>query len=328
MHLKDKFSKRLSNRQDKTDEFGFTNRIADGAQRIMGQDGQFNVTRVGEKKLIFHELLTMSWSRFILYILAYYAVVNLFFAGLYLLVDYNGIGMTDDYEVRQPFLVAFYFSAQTLTTVGYGSLYPLSTSVSTLAAAEALVGLMGFAIFTGLMYGRFSKTPHSIRFSRKAVVAPYKDSIGIMFRAANERNHHLEELEVKVTLAVVIDVDGKSSRKFYPLPIDNNRITYFPLNWTMVHHINEDSPLYGMQSQDFANASLEMLVMIKGFNETTGQELHARYSYTQNEIEYGAKFTLPYYFKPDGSTIFELNKIDHYESVAMPEAAVSIQEKL
>ncbi|HNW00180.1 MAG TPA: ion channel [Chitinophagales bacterium] len=319
MQFRERMNRRFTNKGEKGDDFGFTNRISDSAQRILNQNGSFNVIRVGEKKLIFHELLTMSWTHFLGYILAYYALTNLFFAGLYLLVDFNGIGMTSDYEVQRPFLIAFYFSAQTLTTVGYGSLYPLSAPVSTLAAFEALIGLMGFAIFTGLMYGRFSKTPHSIRFSKHALVAPYKDGIGIMFRAANERNHNLTELEVKVTLAIITDNDGKPGRKFFPLPIDNNRITYFPLNWTMVHNITAESPLYGMREQDFAEADMELLIMVKGYNETTSQEVHARFSYTQREIVYGAKYLLPYYFREDGITIFELDKIDNHEPAELPE---------
>lgn len=319
MRLKEKFARRLTTQQDKGDEFGFTNRYKEGVQRIISRSGDFNVIRVGEKRLLFHELLTMRWWKFILYIILFYTSANLFFAGLYLLIDYNGIGMTADYEVHNRYLVALFFSAQTLTTVGYGSLYPLSSTVSAFAATEALVGLMGFAIVTGLMYGRFSKTPHSIRFSKDALIGPYKEGIGIMFRAANERNHYLTELEVKVTLAIVISENGKSTRKFFPLNIDNNRITYFPLNWTMVHNINEPSPLWGMTAQDIAESEIELLVMIKGFNETTSQDVYARYSYTQQEIRYGRKFKLPYHFRDDGATVFKLDKIDDSEEVAMPE---------
>jgi len=271
-----------------------------------------------KKKLVFHELLTMRWWKFALFILAFYSVVNVFFALIFIAADYNGIGMTTDYEVRNRFLVALFFSAQTLTTVGYGSLYPLSATVSGIAAAEALVGLMGFAIFTGLMYGRFSKTPHSIRFSKVALIAPYKEGTALMFRVANERNHHLTELEVKATLAIVVEENGKRSRKFFPLEIDNDKIIYFPLNWTVVHPINEKSPLSGMSRTDIETSDLEVLVMIKGYNETSSQEMHARYSFKQDEIVYGAKFKLPYYFREDGATIFELDKIDLHEPAAIP----------
>lgn len=142
---RDKFTGRLSNQPERSDEFGFTNKYSEGVQRIISRDGSFNVVRIGERKLVFHELLTMSWLRFAFLILVFYTVVNLLFATIYVIIDYNGIGMTADYEVSNPFLVALFFSAQTLTTVGYGSLYPLSSTISAIAASEALVGLMGFA---------------------------------------------------------------------------------------------------------------------------------------------------------------------------------------
>lgn len=313
MALRDRLNNNLKNTPDKADELGYTNKYEKGNQRIISRDGNFNVKRIGEKKLIFHELLTMSWFKFAMFIVAFYTVVNLFFATIFLVVDYNGIGMTSDYEVHNRFLVALFFSAQTLTTVGYGSLYPLSSTVSFVAASEALVGLMGFAIFTGLMYGRFSKTPHSIRFSKHAVIGPYKEGKGIMFRVANERNHNLTELEAKVTAALVITENGKSSRKFFPLKIDNDKIIYFPLNWTLVHYIDENSQLYNMTAADFEACELELLVMIKGYNETSALNIHARNSFTHKEIIWDAKFKLPYYFDANGRTVFELDKIDDFE---------------
>ncbi|MBC8045807.1 MAG: hypothetical protein H7Y00_03370 [Fimbriimonadaceae bacterium] len=316
MNLKDMFEKRFNNPSSKGDEFGFTNRYEKGTKRIIDKNGGFNVIRIGEKKQIFHEMLTMKWWRFAMYILLFYLFVNLFFAIIYLLIDFNGIGMTIDYEVHNNFLIAFFFSAQTLTTVGYGSLYPLSAIVSFVAASEAVVGLMGFAIFTGLMYGRFSKSPAGIRFSQHSMIGPYKQVNGLMFRAANERNNNLTELEVRALMAVVINDNGKETRRYQQLNIDNNKITYFPLNWTMVHPIDELSPLWGMSEQDFKDGDIEILVMIKGYNETSSQEVHARFSYTYDEIIWGSKFKLPYYFREDGTTIFEIDKLDDYEKIS------------
>ena len=315
MALKEKLNRNLNPNADKADELGYTNKYEKGNKRILSHDGNFNVRRIGERKLVFHELLTMSWLKFALFIVAFYSIVNLVFALIYLTVDYNGIGMTSDYEVHNRFFVALFFSAQTLTTVGYGSLYPLSSTVSFVAASEALVGLMGFAIFTGLMYGRFSKTPHSIRFSKHALISPYKEGFGLMFRAANERNHNLTELSVSVTLAMVINENGKPTRKFFPLTIDNNKIVYFPLNWTMVHPIDDKSPLFGLTKQDVEISEAEVLILVKGYNETSGQDIYARNSYTHQEIIWDAKFDLPYYFSEDGITVFELDKIDNYHII-------------
>lgn len=317
MNLKEMYKARFNNPNNKGEEFGFTNRYEKGSKRIIDKDGGFNVIRVGAKKQIFHELLTMNWWRFALYVVVFYTLMNIFFACIYLLIDFNGIGMTSDYEVHGRFLIALFFSAQTLTTVGYGSLYPLSVEVSFLAATEAVVGLMGFAIFTGLMYGRFAKSPSGIRFSKHALVAPYKDGFGLMFRAANERTHNLTELEVRVLMVVVVYENGVATRRYQQINVDNNKITYFPLNWTMVHPINEKSPLWGMSAQDLKDGEIEILVMINGYNETSSQQVHARYSYSYDEVIWDAKFKIPYFFREDGATVFELDKLDDYEKLVV-----------
>ena len=255
----------------------------------------------------------MPWWQFMLAIAGTYVVVNMLFASVYLLIDFHGIGMTSDYEVTNRFLIASFFSVQTLTTVGYGSLYPLSATVSLIASIEALTGLMIFAIFTGLMYGRFSKPYHGIRFSRNMVYAPFKQQYALMFRVANERNHNLTELEARILMSVIVTDNGRSTRKYQVLELENSRITYFPLNWTLVHYIDEKSPLYGMTKTDFEGTDLEMMIMIKGYNETAAQSFHAKSSYTVNEIIWNAKFKVPYHFREDGVTVFELDKIDDYE---------------
>ena len=172
---------------------------------------------------------------------------------------------------------------------------------------------MIFAIFTGLMYGRFSKPYHGIRFSRNMIYTPFRQQNALMFRVANERNHNLTELEARILMSVIVTDNGRSTRKYQVLELENSRITYFPLNWTLVHYIDEKSPLYGMTKTDFEGTDLEMMIMIKGYNETAAQSFHAKSSYTVNEIIWNAKFKVPYHFREDGVTVFELDKIDDYE---------------
>jgi len=112
---------------------------------------------------------------------------------------------------------------------------------------------------------------------------------------------------------VIVTDNGRSTRKYQVLELENSRITYFPLNWTLVHYIDEKSPLYGMTKTDFEGTDLEMMIMIKGYNETAAQSFHAKSSYTVNEIIWNAKFKVPYHFREDGVTVFELDKIDDYE---------------
>jgi inward rectifier potassium channel len=323
MKFNDRFQKRFNNPENKGDEFGFTNRANAYTKRIINKDGTFNLIRIGEKKSLFHSLITMSWTRFFITVISAYIILNLGFALLYEMVDYDGIGMTADYEVKNRFLVAYFFSAQTLTTVGYGSLYPLSAVVSTLASVEALCGLLSFALFTGLMYGRFSKPSHGIRFSKNLLYTPYKEGYALMFRIANERNHNLTELEARILMNIIVDENGRATRKYQTLNIENSKITYFPLNWTIVHYIDEHSPIYGWTEEDFLSSEMEILVMIKGYNETAAQSIHAKSSYHASEITWNAKFTLPYYFREDGVTVFELDKIDEYETVPVVSAVAN-----
>lgn len=315
MKISDLIQKRFNKPDNKGDEFGFTNQVAARNKRIVNKDGSFNVIRIGEKKSLFHNLVVMNWLKFCGVILSFYLLLNIVFALFYILVDVNGIGMTADYQVQNRFLIAFFFSAQTLTTVGYGSLYPLDAIVSTIASIEALFGLMSFAIFTGLMYGRFSKPLDGIRFSKNILMAPHKQGYALMFRIANERDHNLTEMDARVLMSVVVSDNGKESRKYQPLELENSKVNYFPINWTLVHYIDEQSPLYGLSEDDFNVSQFEWLVMIKGYNLTATQEIHVKSSYTTNELVWNARFKLPYHFNEDGITVFELDKMDDFEKV-------------
>lgn len=313
MKISEMLQKRFNKPENKGDDFGFTNLYASNSKRIINKDGSFNVIRIGEKKSLFHNLVTMSWFRFACTVLSFYLVLNVIFALIYLLVDFNGIGKTADYMVSNRFLIASFFSAQTLTTVGYGSLYPLNAGISALAAIEALIGLMSFAIFTGLMYGRFARPTRIIRFSKNMLYVPYKQGFALMFRVANQRDHDLTQLEARLLMSVVVNDQGKESRKYQPLEVENSRVVYFPLNWTIVHYIDEKSPLYGLSRDDIFASQMEWLVMIKGYNITAVQDIHEKSSYTLNELVWNAKFSIPYHIREDGITQFELDKIDAFE---------------
>ncbi len=315
MNINEMIQSRFNKPENKGDEFGFTNQYSQQTKRIINKNGTFNVLRIGEKKSVFHNMITTTWPRFVMMVFLMYCLINFIFASIYLLVDFDGIGMTADYEVTNRFLVAYFFSAQTLTTVGYGSLYPLSTEVSIVAASEALIGLMSFAIFTGLMYGRFSKPIHGIRFSKNILYTPHKQGYALMFRVANERDHSLTELEARVLVNIIVNDNGKESRKYQPLQVENSRISYFPLNWTIVHYIDESSPLHGLTREDLLSSQMEILAMIKGHNETAGQSFQAKSSYTMDEMVWKGKFKIPYHHRQDGVTVFELEKIDEYDTV-------------
>jgi inward rectifier potassium channel len=133
-----------------------------------------------------------------------------------------------------------------------------------------------------------------------------------MFRIANERNVELTEMEARLLMSVVVSDNGKENRKYQTLEVENNKVTYFPLNWTIVHYIDEHSPLFGLTEADFISSQIEWLVTIKGYNISAAQHVHAKGSYTLEELVWDAQYKLPYHIREDGITVFELDKIDEF----------------
>jgi inward rectifier potassium channel len=210
---------------------------------------------------------------------------------------------------------AFFFSTQTLTTVGNGSIHPVSALASTVAALESLLGLMGFALACGLLYGRFSRPHARVLFSRKAVMAPYRDMTAFMFRIVNERSNQLIELEAHVTLSLRDPETGV--HLFTTLALERTRINLFPSNWTIVHPIDADSPLAGMTAGDLRDADAEFIVLIKAFDDTFAQNVFARSSYKSEELAWGLRF-VPMVSPRDasGMAVLDLTLLDELESPA------------
>jgi inward rectifier potassium channel len=263
-----------------------------GPGRGVNKDGTFNVRRLGMPRFrtyeLYHHLITMGGFRFLGLVLLGYLLTNALFAAIYL-----GMGM--EHFVRpggdgflDRMLDAFFFSAQTLTTVGYGQISPKGHLVSAVAALESLLGLLSFAMATGLLYGRFSRPHAQIRFSAKGLVAPYGAITGFMFRFVNRRSNQLIEVEATVVLSI-LDADT-STRSYVPLPLERSKISLFPTNWTVVHPIDEKSPLYGMNESDLRSAQAEFIVLIKAFDETFSQTIYQRTSYIAAEVQWGARF--------------------------------------
>jgi len=264
----------------------------DGPSRGVNKDGSFNLRRTGIPRFrpyeLYHQLITMSVTRFSLMLLAGNLAANLGFALVYLAVGMEHFDRTGGPALLDRFLDAFFFSCQTLTTVGNGHIHPVSALASAVAALESLLGLMGFALACGLLYGRFSRPHARILFSRRAVIAPYRDMTAFMFRIVNERSNQLIELEAHVTLSLRDPETGV--HLFSTLALERNRINLFPSNWTIVHPITPDSPLAGMTDQDLHDADAEFIVLIKAFDDTFAQNVFARSSYKSEELTWGRRF--------------------------------------
>jgi inward rectifier potassium channel len=207
------------------------------------------------------------------------------------------------------FLNAFFFSIHTLTTVGYGNVYPTGNGANTVSAIEATIGLMAFALATGLLYGRFSKPSARIQFSDRALIAPYQEGTSLQFRVANARSNVLMNVEARVLLMTVDKVDGQLKRDFVELPLVRPAILFFPLTWTIVHAIDASSPLLGKTARDLEKSTAEFLILFQGFDDTFSQVVHSQYSYRHDEIVWGAKFTPAFRVDPKGYLVVELDRI-------------------
>ena len=281
-------------------------------RRSINKDGSFNVHRTGAKWTdanLYSFLVQLSWHKFLAVIVAWYLVLNFFFAGLYWLAGIRHLQGADVSTPFRAFLSAFFFSTQTLTTVGYGAIAPSDITTNAIASFEALLGLMAFAVATGLLVGRVSRPSARIVFSEKLLVAEYEGITSLQFRIANQRSNSLMELEAKVMLMTVDDTAEGLKRDFVVLRLERSSVYFFPLTWTIVHPIDERSPLWGKTAADLQRLQAEIMILIKGYDETFSQTVHVRYSYTYDEMLWGAKFDSAFRVSPEGYLVLEVNRV-------------------
>lgn len=304
-------------------ETGLGTNTALSGGRFFNKDGVPNIETRGlpfwRRLNIYHSMLSMPRWKFLLSIIVFFVTVNLFFASLYLLIGIDHLGGMVANNDAEKFGEAFFFSAQTFTTVGYGRINPIGFAASLTASLEALIGLMSFALVTGLLYGRFARPRAYIRYSKNALFVPFRDGVALMFRMVPYTRNYLMNVEVKVTLAVKVQEDGQMRNRFYNMPLDISKATTMTSNWTLVHMINEDSPLYGFSRKDIADAEAELLVFVQGFDESFSNTVVSRASYRFEDFIYGAKFAPMYHPDPTNSTtILHLDKLDDYTLVDLP----------
>jgi inward rectifier potassium channel len=296
---------------------GITREFGAPLRRAINPDGSFNVRRVGVNWRAFHpwlHVVNMSWPGFSILVACFYCGINLLFALAYFAMGQDSvIGSAAPTEFGR-LLNCFFFSGHTFTTVGYGTLAPHGIMANLAATIEALFGLLGFALITGLLLARVSRPSARIHYSDNALIAPYQTGQALMFRIANERSNTLMELEARVTLMQVINNSGTLERKFDDLALERNSVSLFPLTWTVVHPIDETSPFYGKNAEDLARLQMEVIVMLKGFDETFSQIVHSRYSYRADAIVWGAKFRPAFRVEAEG-LVLELNKVSDFNRI-------------
>ncbi|HEY0461247.1 MAG TPA: ion channel [Pyrinomonadaceae bacterium] len=280
-------------------DLGFGDKVARETRlRFLNRDGTFNVKRKGLRSTsflnLYHFLLTMRWSRFLMLVLLLYFLSNVAFGALYAIIGDGGLVDTSEAPMQNIFLRGFFFSVQTFATIGYGTIHPVGIIPNLLVTVESYYSLLANALITGLVFARFSRPEAKIIFSEKAIVAPYRGMTGLMFRLVNNRNNQLIELRAQVLYARFVEENGNFVRRFDLLKLERERVSFFPLSWTIVHPIDEDSPLYNCTEEDLRENDAEIIVLLSALDETFAQQVHTRTSYKAGEIKFGYKFSNMY----------------------------------
>ena len=234
----------------------------------------------------YHLLLTIPWLGFLALIDVLYVATNALFALAYLAGG-------DCIENARPgsFLDLFFFSVQTLASIGYGAMYPKTTYANIIVTIEAMVGLVGIAVMTGLAFARFSRPTARVMFSRVAVIIPYEGVPTLIFRTANQRRNQILEAQMRVYLMRdEVTAEEQFIRRIYDLQLLRNQSPSFTLTWVAMHAIDESSPLYGMTADSLIQTNTTIVVSLSGIDETVAQVVHARHDYAAHEILWNNRF--------------------------------------
>ena len=281
--------------EERERDLGFGTVVSrESEQRLLNRDGSVNVHREGigfwEQINLYQALLTMSWPKLFCLIIVFYALGNALFAFGYMLCGPNALEVLVNTGLNDRFARAFFFSVETSSTIGYGNIVPQGMAAHLLMIVEVLVGLLSFAVVTGVVFARFSRAAAKLVFSDKAVIAPFQGGRAFMFRTVNTRNSQLIDLKARIVFARFEEKNGVRMRQYYPLNLERPSVVFIPLSWTVVHPIEESSPLYGITPQELERSRGEFIVLLTGIDETSAETVHARSSYTSAEIVWNAKF--------------------------------------
>lgn len=306
------------------DDLGFGTQAV--SQRVINRDGSINVSRQGLPLFStidnYNTLITMSWKKFWLIVIGAYLTTNIVFALIYLAIGVENLNGADGKSPITHFFDAFFFSAQTISTVGYGHISPKGFITNLVAALESMMGLLAFALATGLLYGRFSRPSAKMAYSDVMLVAPYlENSRGLMVRVANRRRNMLVDLSAEIIFSYNEMVNGKPVRRFYNLNLERKQVSIMTLSWTIVHPLDESSPLYQMTHEDLMSSKANFAVLIKAFDDTFSQTVHSRTSYQYDELVWGGKFMPTFYTEQNGRVTLDLTQISNYKTMPLPETA-------
>lgn len=286
-------------------------------QSFISHDGNSNIEHLNRARNfddLYTYLLGLSWGTFLSLVTIGYILLNSFFACIYLWIGIEELTIPSG-KWWENFLNAFNFSAQTITTVGYGSISPNGLISGIVSSIEALAGLMSFSFITGLLYGRFSKPKSSIRFSKSFVIRNFEDERALMFRLSNKRTTIMIEPEIKVTLSLTEkNKKNEFKRAFYQLDLERDKISYLPTMWTIVHKIDEKSPLYNYSNKEILNLRANLFILFQYHENLYSQKLYKLHSYNFDELELNKRFIASSKFSEEGQIILDHDLLDQTES--------------
>lgn len=307
-----------SQKLDDLRDLGFGTRASQlKGQRLLNHDGRFNAGPIGLSFTaaldLYHSLLTMSWRRFYLTMAVSYLLINALFATMFMSLGHGAlVGLPVGTWLDQ-WWESFFFSIHTYSTVGYGDITPGSMAAQWLATVDTFIGLLSSALTTGILFARFSRPTTKILYSDHAVIAPYRGITALEFRIANLRRSQLIEVQVQMMMVTIRTINGKRSRHYNGLPLERNKVAFFPLTWTVVHPITAESPLYEMTEREMSDLEIEFIILITGIDDTFSQTVHSRDSYSYEEVLWGARFADPYVSGDDGVIRVDLRRFHEIE---------------
>jgi inward rectifier potassium channel len=282
-------------------------------------------TRIGNTEIIklnarrigfgdaYYLMHALSWRAFFGGMLAIYLLLNLAFATLYFVGDHAVTNARPD-----SFSDCFFFSVETLATVGYGVMSPGTTYGHIVATIEIVTGMLSLAVITGLMFARFSKPTARALFSKVAVIAPFNGVPTLMLRVANERRNSIVEASANLAFSRdEITLEGNEFRRFYDLKLERNRSSLFVLSWTIMHRIDESSPLFGMDAATLAAQDVRLQISITGIEESLAATVHARHDYPYNRIVMGQRFVDVFRIDEDGKLYLDMARFHDVEPLGV-----------
>jgi len=306
-------------RSDEDRDLGFGAVVAgQSRQRLLNPDGTFNVQLTGLSVVtslnLYHTLLSMSWPVFLLLVLVLYFFSNIVFGSLYAIFGDGALVDVSAEPMTNLFIRGFFFSVQTFATIGYGTIHPVGMIPNLLVTLESYYSMLVNALITGLVFARFARPTAKILYSDVAVIAPYRGIEGLMFRLVNGRSSQLIEVEARVLFARFVNENGRAVRRFDFLRLEREKVTFFPLSWTIVHPIDDESPLKGLSQEDYLATDAEILILLTAVDETFSQSVHSRSSYKPEQIKCGQKFVNIYNRVAEGETIsIDIRKLSKIE---------------